>query len=207
MRNTRNFLIVFVTIGLMLCGILEKSFGGVRQSRSVDSNRTNIGTNAYADMNSNPESNYAYVNPNYSDGATVYSDESGQVAVDPRQAGAAEDGTAMYNGYNNLVAGQYYDNYNAMPLSIGAILESIPSTAVPVMVKSTTYYYDSSYNLFFMQVFDGGVIVYQIIPPPLGVVVTTLPTGCLFQYINGKSISVCGNTSFQQVAGGYQVVR
>lgn len=184
--------------------------------RSVDSlrtNNTNVGTNAYADLDSNYNDGYATVNPNYSDRATVYYEENGTVAVDPRYAAPGnENGTAVYNGYDTVVAGGAYYDYNGWAagapagamIPMGTILEYVPSAAVPVMVQGTRYYYAD--NVFLAEVFDGNAVVYQVVPPPLGAVVTMLPAGCVVQNYNGKSLTVCGNTYFRQVAGGYQVV-
>lgn len=184
--------------------------------RSVDSlrtNNTNVGTNPYADMDSNANDAYATVNPNYSDRATAFHGENGAVAVDPRYAEAGYDnGTADYNGYGAVVAQGYYYDYNGWAagapagamIPMGTILEYVPSAAVPLMVQGTRYYYAD--NVFLTEVFDGTAVVYQVVPAPLGAVITMLPAGCIVQNYNGKSLTVCGNIYYRQVAGGYQVV-
>jgi Family of unknown function (DUF6515) len=198
---------ILLLIGLMILFKIPDSFCGVGQERAVNSNRTNIGTNPYKDMEAGYDNQYVYVNPNYSENAALYPEEYGSAAVDPLQATAGQNGMAIYNGHDALVAEGYYPTtYISATIPMGTIVESIPSSAVPTRVRNTTYYYDSSYNLFFMQVFDAGAIIYQVIPPPLGAVVTTLPAGCLFQYMNGKPVSICGSTYYQQVAGGYEVI-
>ena len=74
------------------------------------------------------------------------------------------------------------------------------------MVGGARYYYQNS--VFLEEVYDGSAIVYQVVPAPLGAVVTMLPTGCMPQLYNGNSFYLCGNDPpCQQVAGGYQVVR
>lgn len=210
---------LLVILSVFSCVVVANLFGGVQQARSVNSlrtNKSNIGTNPYA--NTNTQSNtptYATVNPNYSDRATVYRGENGAVAVGPGGAVVAgQNGMATYNGYGAVVTGGYYYDYNSYagtvntvanaPIPTGTILEYAPSTAMPLMVGSARYYYDN--NTFFAEVFDGGAVVYQVVPAPLGAVITILPAGCMPQYFNGKSFTVCDSTYYQQVAGGYQVV-
>ena len=176
MKHTIPYLLV---VGLIFCGTAATQ-GGVKQMRSVDS-MTNVGTNAYADMDAG--GGYATVNPNYSD-----------------------------QGTGEVVTGDYYYDYNgytaAVPagtqIPMGTILEYVPSRAVPLMVQGTRYYYAD--NVFLTEVFDGYAVVYQVVPAPVGAVVTTLPAGCIVQNYNGKSITVCGNIYYRQVAGGYEVI-
>lgn len=219
---------------LLLLGMTAVAFCGVQQQRTVSSvqrkNTTNIGTNPYAKTattHPNTASYYATVNPDYSDRGTVYHGESGTVAVGPRGAVVAgNNGTATYNGYGAVVSNGYYYDYNSYatsygydsyagtniapaagaPIPIGVILEYAPSTAMPLMVGSSRYYFDHNNNSYFAEVFDGGAVVYQVVPAPLGAVITILPSGCMPQYFNGKSFTVCGDTYYKQVAGGYEVV-
>lgn len=181
-------------LSLSICGSL---FGGVRQNTIRNSNTTNIGTNPYKDM----ETGYATVNPNYANGATVYPAADGAVA--PR---------VVNGGYGTVVASNSYYNYDAWAASatpgsllpIGTILEYYPSHAVPLMVKGSRYYYTD--NTYLAEVFDGSAVVYQVVPAPVGAIVSMLPAGCVVQTYNGKSLTVCGGTTYQQVAGGFEVV-
>ncbi|HSP06262.1 MAG TPA: DUF6515 family protein [Acidobacteriota bacterium] len=212
MTTSKEIAVWILVVTAMSFAVPGKLFGGVRQMRTVNSlntNNTNVGTNAYADL----DSGYATVNPNYNDRATAYRDENGNVAVDPGRAVAAgQNGAAVYNGYGAVVTtGTYYDYngyYNSAPagamLPMGTVLQYLPSSAVPVMVGGARYYHDS--GVYFAEVFDGTAVVYQVVEAPLGAVVTSLPAGCAVQNYNGKSITVCGNTYYMQVAGGYQVV-
>jgi hypothetical protein len=207
--SAKKFLMFACVVALLVPGTL--SFAGVRQMRSVSSLRgdnTNVGTNAYADMNHDA---YATINPSYSNQATAYHAQSGNVAVEPGYAQATGD-YAVYDGYGAVVAGDAYYDYNGWAagapagamIPMGTILEYAPSKAVPVMVQGTRYYYAE--NVFLAEVFDGTAVVYQVVPAPLGAVVSMLPAGCIVQNFNGKSLTVCGNIYYQQVAGGYQVV-
>ena len=118
----------------------------------------------------------------------------------------------VYQGYGTVYVGDYYQDYSgyvaadpsAPAIPIGTILEYAPSSAVPVMVKGSRYYYEN--NIYLAEVFDGTAVVYQVVPAPLGAVVTQLPAGCVVQNYNGKSFQLCGNTYYRQVAGGFEVV-
>lgn len=211
----KTFFVMLLILSSVSTGIL---FGGVRQARV---NNTNIGTNAYANTTyAKTNGAYTTINPNYSNGATVYHGEKGTVAVGPQGAVAVgNNGNAVYNGYGAVVTGGYYYDTNAYDTSyygynnvappgstipMGTIFEYAPSTAMPLMVGGTRYYYDN--NIFFTEVFDGSAVVYQVVSAPMGAVVTTLPSNCTAQYYNNKSYTICGSTYYMQVAGGYQVV-
>src|SRR5262245_12346164 len=165
-------------------------------------------------METDYDNGYANVNPNYSDQSMTYQGENGSVTVDPREAIAGVDnGIANYAGNNVVVTGDYYPDYNSWSgvappgamIPIGTIVENVPASAMPVMVNGTRYYYQNS--VFLTEVFDGSTVVYQVVPAPVGAVVGTLPYGCTQQLYNGQPFSICGNTYYQQVAGGYQVIR
>jgi len=214
MLMRRNLLFVLLAI-LFSTSITSAGVRQQRQVNSLNTNTTNIGTNAYADMNPS----YTTVNPNYSNRGNVYHGENGSVAVGPRGAVAVgENGNTaavVYDGYGAVPTGGYYYDYNSYadtqsagsPIQVGTVVESLPSSAIPVMVSGSRYYYYSEYNTFLAEVYDGYGIVYEIVPAPIGAVVSTLPSNCMAQYINGKSFTVCGGIYFQQVAGGYEVVR
>jgi hypothetical protein len=53
---------------------------------------------------------------------------------------------------------------------------------------------------------SGGSVVYQVVAPPAGAIITTLPTGCQTVRVNNVSYSQCGTTYYQRVSSGYQVV-
>jgi hypothetical protein len=129
-----------------------------------------------------------------------------------RSANTTNSQAANYPGYGTVIVGGYYSDYSGWAgtapagsaIPIGTILEYAPSSAVPVMVKGSRYYYEN--NVFLAEVFDGTSVVYQVVPAPLTAVVTQLPAGCVVKNYNGKSYQLCGNTYYQQVAGGYEVV-
>jgi hypothetical protein len=213
MTLKRKFAFVFLLALLVSHGMEGKLFSGVKQTNSVGSNNTNIGTNPYKDMETDSDA-YGTVNPNYYDQSMAYSGDNGSdIAVDPKSVNyAPEESMANYNGSNVVVAGGYYNDYNsyyaAAPpgalIPIGTMIQYPPSSAVPVMVAGARYYYQN--NVFLAEVFDGSSVVYQVVPAPLGAVVTMLPTNCMVRNFNGQSFTVCGNTVYKQVAGGFQVI-
>jgi len=56
------------------------------------------------------------------------------------------------------------------------------------MVNGVRYYYQD--NVYLEEVFDGYAVVYQVVPAPIGAVVTQLPAGCVVQNYNGKSFTL-----------------
>jgi hypothetical protein len=196
MINSRYSRLIFVIV-LIQFTIIGGLFGGVRQVRTA-----------------NTTTGQAYVNPNYANRATTYQQQTGNTGITPGQAYAIANQNAYvnYNGYGAVVTGDYYYDYNGWAgnapgggtIPIGTILEYAPSSAVPIMVNGARYYYEN--NIYFAEVFDGTAVVYQVVDAPIGAVVTQLPAGCVVQNYNGRSFQLCGNTYYQQAAGGYQVV-
>jgi hypothetical protein len=59
---------------------------------------------------------------------------------------------------------------------------------------------------YFTRVMSGGSLVYQVVNPPVGAVIATLPTGCKSVRVGNVAYTQCGTTYYQRVATGYQVV-
>ena len=89
-------------------------------------------------------------------------------------------------------------------IAIGTLLAKPPAQAAPVVVSSTTYYYDS--GTFYTKAMHEGQVVYQVVAPPAGAVIATLPAGCTSVKSGGATYSQCGTTHYQRVSSGYQVV-
>ena len=79
-----------------------------------------------------------------------------------------------------------------------------PAQAAPVVVSETTYYYDN--GTFYAKAMHEGQVVYQVVDPPAGAVIPTLPAGCTAVESGGATYSQCGTTHYQRVSSGYQVV-
>src|SRR5262245_11148141 len=115
--------VVIVAIQMITIGL----FAGVRQMRTAT-----------------PTAGHTtYVNPNYSNRATTYRQQTGNTGLTPGQAAAVAGraGYVNYNGYETAVVGEYYDDYNGYvetsptggTIPMGTVLEYVPSSAVPIM--------------------------------------------------------------------------
>ncbi len=71
------------------------------------------------------------------------------------------------------------------------------------MTGSTYYYHD---NVYYTRVMNGESVVYQVVEPPPGAIITTLPAGCTTVQAGGATYSQCGPTHYTRVSNGYQVV-
>ena len=66
-----------------------------------------------------------------------------------------------------------------------------------------TTYHD---NVYYTRVVTGGEVAYQVVAPPPGAIITTLPAGCTSVQVSGATYSQCGSTHYTKVSTGYQVV-
>ena len=97
--------------------------------------------------------------------------------------------------------GGYYGGL-ALGVVIGATIASLPDGYSTVYVSGVPYYY------------SGGVYYgqqgtsYVVIPPPVGAVVTVLPSDCFTVEIdeNDEEYYDCGGAFYDQVDDGYAVV-
>jgi Family of unknown function (DUF6515) len=143
--------------------------------------------------------------------------EEAAAAVGPRGAvvvgeeGAARAGRYSYRG--GVVVYEDNDAWRtaagvavgvAGAIAIGTLLAKPPAQAAPVVVSSTTYYYDN--GTFYTKAMHEGQVVYQVVAPPAGAVIPTLPAGCTSVNSGGVTYSQCGATHYQRVSSGYQVV-
>jgi hypothetical protein len=53
---------------------------------------------------------------------------------------------------------------------------------------------------------SNGAMAYQVVGPPAGAIIVTLPTGCRSVRVGHVAYSQCGATYYQRVGAGYQVV-
>ena len=51
-----------------------------------------------------------------------------------------------------------------------------------------------------------GEVTYQVVAPPAGAIITTLPAGCKNVQVGNATYSQCGPTYYSRVSNGYQVV-
>jgi hypothetical protein len=139
--------------------------------------------------------------------------EEGAVAVGPRGAVVVgEEGAAARGRYSYRGGVAVYEDNDAWRtaagiaagvaagIAIGTLLSKPPAKAAPVTVSSTTYLYDS--GTFYTKAMHEGQVVYQVVEPPPGAVIPTLPAGCT----TSGAMSQCGTTQYKKVESGYQVI-
>jgi len=142
--------------------------------------------------------------------------EEGAAAVGPRGAVVVgEEGAARVGRYGYRGGVVVYEDNDAWKtaagigmavaggIAIGTLLAKPPAQSTTVTVTNTTYYYDS--GAFYTKAMHEGQVVYQVVEPPIGAVVSTLPADCASVNKGGTAYSQCGTTYYQKVSSGYQV--
>jgi Family of unknown function (DUF6515) len=143
--------------------------------------------------------------------------EDGAAAVGRRGAVAVgEEGAAAVGRHGGVVVGEHYESHEAWKtaavvaggvaagIAIGTMLSKPPAAATTVVVTDTSYMYDD--GVYYARVMDGGEVAYQVVPAPAGAIIATLPGGCSDVRVGGVAYSQCGQTHYQKVSTGYQVV-
>jgi hypothetical protein len=124
---------------------------------------------------------------------------------------AGEEGYAAV-GRHGLVVGERYESYEAWrvvagvgaAIAVGTMLARPPRAAVTITFGGSSYWYES--GSYYTRVISNGTMVYQVVSPPAGIVIATLPAGCTSVRVAGVAYSRCGPTYYQRVGGGYRVV-
>jgi hypothetical protein len=138
--------------------------------------------------------------------------EDDYARVGPRGAVVAgEEGYAAV-GRRGVAVGNTYESYEGwkvaagvgVGIAIGTMLARPPAAAVTVPVAETTYYYAD--GAYYTRVMSNGTMVYQVVAPPAGAIITTLPAGCQSVHVGNAAYTQCGTTYYQRVSAGYQVV-
>ena len=148
-------------------------------------------------------------------GAAVKTEEGAAAVTRRGTVVVGEEGAAATGRYGRGGVVVYEDNDAwrtaagiavgvAAGIAIGTMLAKPPKQSTTVVVSQTTYYYDS--GTFYTKVMHEGQVVYQVVAPPPGAVITTLPAGCTSVTSGGVAYSKCGTTYYQRVSSGYQVV-
>ena len=60
--------------------------------------------------------------------------------------------------------------------------------------------------MYYTRVMTSGEVTYQVIEPPAGAIITTLPADCKSARVGDATYTQCGSTYYTKVATGYQVV-
>ena len=95
-----------------------------------------------------------------------------------------EEGAAAVGRYGGVVVGDRYESYDAWRavaavgagIAIGTMLAKPPAAATTVVVSGSTYYVHD--NVYYTKVMSSGQVVYQVVEPPAGATISTLPVGC-----------------------------
>lgn len=140
--------------------------------------------------------------------------EEGAAAVGPRGGVVvAEEGVGSVGRYGHRGGVVVYEDNDAWRtaagvaagvaagIAIGTLLSKPPAQAAPVVVSNTTYYVDN--GTYYTKAMHEGQVVYQVVEPPSGAVIPTLPAGCT---TTQSGDATCGSTQYKKVASGYQVM-
>ena len=144
---------------------------------------------------------------------TIVSNRRGTIVAG--EEGFVAGGRPGYYRPGVIVGGRYEDNEGwktaarvaggvAAGIAIGTMLSRPPSNAVTIAVSGTNYWYDD--GVYYGRAFQGGDVVYQVVPAPSGAVIVSLPGGCTSVRRGNVTYSQCGSTYYQRISGGYRVV-
>lgn len=133
----------------------------------------------------------------------------GGVAVVGEEGAFVAGGGGYRPGY--IVGGRYesYEGWKiaagvATGIAVGTMLSRPPRNATTVVVDGSSYYYSD--NAYYNRVMVGGTMSYQVVAPPVGIIIPTLPGGCSSVRSGNVTYSQCGSNYYQRVGSGYQVV-
>jgi hypothetical protein len=138
--------------------------------------------------------------------------EEGYASAGRRGAVVKGDEGYAAVGRRGVVVGNRYESYEAWriaagvgtAIAVGTMLARPPRAAVTVTYSGSSYWYEG--GVYYTRVISGGTTVYQVVTPPAGIVITTLPVGCSSVRVGAVTYSQCGGTYYQRVGGGYRVV-
>ena len=138
--------------------------------------------------------------------------EDGYARAGPRGAVVAGEEGYQAVGRHGVVVGNNYESYEAwravagvgVGIAIGTMLAKPPAAAAPVVVEGANYYYAD--GTYYTRVMSNGTMVYQVVAPPAGAIITTLPAGCQSVRVGNATYSQCGGVHYERVSNGYRVV-
>jgi hypothetical protein len=148
-------------------------------------------------------------------GAAVRTDE-GAAAVGRRGTVAVGEHGAAAVGRRGVVVGDRYEDHDgwkvaagvaagvATGIAVGTMLSRPPAAATTIVVGGSSYWYHE--GAFYGRVYQGGQVVYQVVPPPMGAIVPVLPGGCRAISTGRVAVESCGGYYYQRVSNGFQVV-
>jgi hypothetical protein len=142
----------------------------------------------------------------------VVQGEDGYARVGPHGAVVAGEEGYAAAGRRGVVVGNNYESYEAWRIragpgaviGVGTMLVRPPAAAVTGVHGGSSYWYSG--GAYYTRVISSGAPMYQVVRPPAGIVIATLPAGCSSVRVGGVAYSQCGGTYYQRVGGGYRVV-
>lgn len=142
------------------------------------------------------------------DGAVV-ANEEGFTTIEKKENGNIDVEQKEWNDVEwDDNDGEWYEDYHGAAfyggVYYGAMIYAPPPYYTTVIVTGSTYYY--SEGNYYEPVYHETQVAYQVVPPPTGAIITTLPTGCTATVVNGMPYNMCGTTYYTRVPTGYQVV-
>ena len=119
-----------------------------------------------------------------------------------------EEGAAAVGRYGGVVVGDCYESYEAWRavaavgagIAIGTMLAKPPAAATTVVVSGLSYYYHD--NVYYTRVMTSGNRAYQVVAPPAGAIITTLPAGCQSARVGNATYTQCGTHALHESVDG-----
>lgn len=93
----------------------------------------------------------------------------------------------------------------ATGIVIGTMIATPPPVYTTVVVSGSSYYYADGY--YYAQVYSGGEVVYQVVAPPVGAVISVLPASCVDYRVGNVIYKNCGGYYYQPRGRSWVVVR
>ena len=91
-------------------------------------------------------------------------------------------------------------------VAIGAMVCELANDTITIVVDGVTYYYTG--YAFYLPVYSGGTVVYQVVNPPEGAVVPVIPPGCRPYQFEGLTYQYQSeqNVYYLQVSNGFEII-
>jgi hypothetical protein len=142
----------------------------------------------------------------------VVKGEEGYAAAGRHGAVVAGEEGYVATGRGGVVVGNRYESYEAWrvaagvgaAIAVGTMLARPPRAAVTITAGGSSFWYAD--GAYYTRVMSGGAVAYQVVAPPVGAVIVSLPAGCRSVRVGNVAYSQCGATYYQRVGGGYRVV-
>jgi hypothetical protein len=171
-RMIRYLVASAIGLALVFCLVLTELSGQVRSGRRGTVVRGEEGRGAAVGRRGavvKGDEGYAAVGRR---GAAVKGEEGAAAVGRHGAVVAGEEGFAARGRYGSVVVGDRYEDYEAWravagvgaAIAIGTMLARPPTGATTVVIGGTTYWVHQ--NTYYMRVYSGGSVAYQVVAPP-----------------------------------------